>query len=81
MHVVTWRGMWVPKGTSADVIKQLNSAVVDALGDLVVQKRIAEIGQEVVSPAQQTPEALAAHHKAEMEKWTPMVKAANAKGD
>jgi hypothetical protein len=46
-----------------------------------VQKRIAEIGHEIVPRAQQTPQALAAHHKAEMEKWLPMIKAANAKAD
>ena len=46
-----------------------------------MQKRIAEIGHEVVPPAHQTPEALAAHHKAEIEKWTPMIKAANIKTD
>jgi tripartite-type tricarboxylate transporter receptor subunit TctC len=51
--------------------------VVEALGDPAVQKRIAEIGQDVVPAAQQTPQALAAHHKAELEKWTPLIKAAH----
>jgi tripartite-type tricarboxylate transporter receptor subunit TctC len=55
--------------------------VVEALSDPAVQKRIAEIGQEVVPAAQQTPQALAAHHKAEIEKWTPLIKAANIKAD
>ena len=49
--------------------------------DPAVQKRIAEVGQEVVPPADQTPQALAAHHKTEIEKWTPMIKAANIKTD
>src|SRR5262245_22620687 len=81
LHVVTWRGMWVPKGTPTHVRSKLGSAVLDALSDPAVQKRIAEIGQEVVPPARRTPEALAAHHKAEIEKWAPMIKAANAKAD
>jgi tripartite-type tricarboxylate transporter receptor subunit TctC len=81
LHVVTWRGMWAPKGTPAHVSKKLGSAVVEALSDPAVQKRIAEVGQEVVPPAHQTPHALAAHHKAEIEKWTPMIKAANIKTD
>jgi tripartite-type tricarboxylate transporter receptor subunit TctC len=76
LHVVTWRGMWVPKGTPAHVSSILASAVLDALSDAAVQRRLAEIGQEVVPPAQRTPEALAVHHKAEFEKWTPMIKAA-----
>jgi tripartite-type tricarboxylate transporter receptor subunit TctC len=79
LHVVTWRGMWVPKGTPEHVNKILGSAVVEALSDPAVQKRIAEVGQEVVPRVQQTAPALAAHHKAEIEKWTPMVKAANIK--
>lgn len=81
LHIVTWRGMWVPKGTPAHVSKRLGSAVVEALSDPAVQKRIAEVGHEVVPPAHQTPQALAAHHKAEIEKWAPMIKAANMKTD
>jgi len=78
---VTWRGMWVPKGTPADVRNKLGSAVVEALSDPAVRKRIADVGQEIVPRDRQTPEALAAHHKAEVERWMPMIKAANAKTD
>jgi len=81
LHVVTWRGMWVPKGTPEHVSKRLGSALVEALSDPVVQKRIAEAGQEVVPRAEQTPQALAAHHKAEIEKWTRMINAANIKAE
>jgi tripartite-type tricarboxylate transporter receptor subunit TctC len=81
LHIVTWRGMWAPKGTPAHVSRRLGAAVVEALSDPAVQKRIAEIGQDVVPAAQQTPQALAAHHKAEIEKWTPLIKAANIKAD
>jgi tripartite-type tricarboxylate transporter receptor subunit TctC len=81
LHVMTWRGMWAPKGTPANVLSKLNAAVVEALGDPAVQKRITETSQELVPRAQQTPEALAAHHKAEMEKWTAMIKAAKIKTD
>src|SRR5262245_36905960 len=81
LHIVTWRGMWVPRGTPAHVSKRLGSAVVEALRDPLVQKQIAEVGQEVVPLDQQTPEALAAHHKAEFERWMPMIKAANVRAD
>jgi tripartite-type tricarboxylate transporter receptor subunit TctC len=81
LHVSTWRGMWAPKGTPTDIRGKLASAVVEALSDPAVQKRIAALGQEIVPRGKQTPEALAAHHKAEIEKWTPMIKAANAKTD
>jgi tripartite-type tricarboxylate transporter receptor subunit TctC len=78
LHVTTWRGLWAPKGTPAPVIARLNAAVVEALSDAGVQKRIADIGQEIAPRAQQTPQGLAAHHRAEMDKWLPMVKAASA---
>jgi tripartite-type tricarboxylate transporter receptor subunit TctC len=81
LHVVTWRGMWVPKGTPTRVSEALGAAVVEALSDAAVQNRIADVGQEVVPRAQQTPLALAAHHKAEIEKWVPMIKTANTKTD
>lgn len=81
LDIFTWRGMWAPKGTPAHVVGKLNAAVVEALGDPVVQKRIAEIGHEIVPRVQQTPQALAAHHEAELEKWLPMIKAANVKAD
>ena len=73
--------MWVPRGTPVHVSTRLGSAVVAALRDPAVQKQIAEVGQEVVPRDQQTPQALSAHHKAEFEKWTPMIKAANIKTD
>jgi tripartite-type tricarboxylate transporter receptor subunit TctC len=81
LHIVTWRGMWAPKGTPAHVLGKLGAAVTDALSDPAVQKRVADIGQEVVPRAQQTPQGLAAHHQAEMEKWLPMIKAAASKSD
>jgi tripartite-type tricarboxylate transporter receptor subunit TctC len=53
----------------------VSAAVVEALSDAQVQKRISDIGQEVVSPAQMNPQALAAHHKTEMDRWQALIKA------
>ena len=74
-----WHGMWVPKGTSGDVIAKLNAAVVAALADPMVQQRFRDAGQGIWPRAQQTPEALVAHHKAEIERWWPVIKAAGIK--
>ena len=76
-----WHGLWVPKDTPKDTILKLNAAVMDALTDPTVRARIAQMGQEIVPPGQQTPEALAAHHKAEVEKWLPVIKAAGIKAE
>ena len=76
-----WHALWAPKGTPKDVIAKLNSAVVAALADPTVSSRLADLGQEIFPRAQQTPEALAAYHKAEIEKWWPMIKKAGIKAD
>jgi tripartite-type tricarboxylate transporter receptor subunit TctC len=74
-----WRGLWAPKGTPRDVILKLNSAVRGALADANVRKRLGELGQELFPPEQLTPEALGARQAAEIEKWWPVIKAANIK--
>jgi len=71
-----WHGIWAPRGTPADVVAKLNIAVERALGDPAVRARLAELGQEVVPQKLRTPAGLAAHHKADVEKWTPVIKAA-----
>jgi tripartite-type tricarboxylate transporter receptor subunit TctC len=74
-----WHGIWVPKGTPKEVIARLNAAVVAALADPTVQRRFKDAGQSIWPRGQQTPEALAAHQKAEIERWWPIIKAANIK--
>jgi tripartite-type tricarboxylate transporter receptor subunit TctC len=81
LHVSTWSGLWAPKATPSNVVAKLNSAVVDALADPAVRQRLAEIGQEIPPRDEQTPEALAALQRSEIEKWWPIIKAANIKGE
>jgi tripartite-type tricarboxylate transporter receptor subunit TctC len=81
LYMSIWHGLWVPKGTPRAVIAKLNAAVVEALADPGVRKRLEDLGQEIPSAEQQTPEALRAHHKAETEKWWPVIKAAGIKSD
>jgi hypothetical protein len=46
-----------------------------------VRKRLADLGQDVPPLAEQTPPALGARQKAEMEKWWPIIKAANIRAE
>jgi len=79
LHVLIWYGLWAPRGTPADVIARLNGAVREALADPGVRQRLSDLGQVIPPPEQQTPEALAAYHKAEIDKWWPLVRAAGIK--
>jgi tripartite-type tricarboxylate transporter receptor subunit TctC len=63
------------------VVGKLNAAVVDALAEPTIRARLADLGQEIPPRAEQTPEALAAFYKAEIDKWWPIIKAANIKGE
>ena len=74
-----WHGMWLPAGTPKDIVARLNAAVVAALADPAVRQRLRDFGQEIWPREQQTPEALAAHQKAEIERWWPVIKAAGIK--
>ncbi|RAI33062.1 Bug family tripartite tricarboxylate transporter substrate binding protein [Rhodoplanes serenus] len=75
-HVSVWQGMWAPKGTPKEIVQKLAAAVREALADPKVKARYAEIAQEIPPAAHQTPEGFSAYHKAEMEKWVPIIKAA-----
>ena len=79
MYISFWNGLWVPKATPKEIIARLNAAVVDALADPTVRQRLTELGHVIATREEQTPEGLGAFHKAEIEKWWPLIKAANIK--
>ncbi|MCA6114044.1 tripartite tricarboxylate transporter substrate binding protein BugD [Bradyrhizobium sp. WSM 1738] len=80
-HMTLWSGLWVPKGTPKDVIAKLNTATVEALGDPAVRKQLENLGLQMPPKDKLTPQALGAWQKAEIDKWWPMIKAANVKVD
>ena len=79
LYMSGWFGFFAPKGTPKDIIAKLNGAMVQVLADPAVRARFAELGLDVASREQQTPEGLAAFQQAEIEKWWPIIKAANVK--
>ncbi|HEY7302116.1 MAG TPA: tripartite tricarboxylate transporter substrate-binding protein [Xanthobacteraceae bacterium] len=81
LYVSGWTGLWAPKGAPKDIIARLNSVILDTLADPAVRQRLAGMGQEIPLRAQQTPDALRAFQKAEIEKWWPIIKTAGIKAE
>jgi tripartite-type tricarboxylate transporter receptor subunit TctC len=81
LYASFWHGLWAPKGTPKEMILKINAAVRAALADATVRKRFADQGQDIPPTDQQTPEALAAQQKAEIEKWWPIIRSANLKNE
>ena len=79
LYISVWHGLWLPKSTPQEIVMRCNAAVVETLKDPVVRQRLEELGQEIPTPDQQTPQALAAYHKREIDLWWPLIKAAGIK--
>ena len=81
LHISIWHALWMPKGTPKDILEKLNAATVETLADANVRKRLAELGQEIPARDMQTPQALLAYHKAEIDRWWPIIKKAGVKAE
>ncbi len=79
LYASGWFGLFAPKGTPKEIIARINAAMVQALADPALRTRFTDLGLDVASRELQTPEGLAAFHKAEIEKWWPIIKAAGIK--
>jgi tripartite-type tricarboxylate transporter receptor subunit TctC len=69
-----WYALFAPKGTPKEIINRLNAAAVQALADPAARSRLANLGVEILPRERQTPEALGALQKAQIEKWWPLIK-------
>jgi len=81
LSIAGWFGFYAPKGTPVDAVAELNAAMVAALADSQVKARFAQLGLDVATREQQTPQGLAAFQNAEMDKWWPIIKAAGIRGE
>jgi tripartite-type tricarboxylate transporter receptor subunit TctC len=80
-EVSVWHALYAPKGTPKPVINTLTKALQVALKDATVKQRFGELGTEPIAESRATPEALRAHLKAEIDKWSPIIKKAGVYAD
>jgi tripartite-type tricarboxylate transporter receptor subunit TctC len=80
-YMSVWHAVWAPHGTPAAAISKLNAAIVEALADPAVRKRLEDLGQDITPVNEQTAAALGAHHRAEIAKWWPLIKTAGIKSE
>jgi len=74
-----WQGVWAPRGTPKERIAKINAAAILALSDPGNRRKLLNQGFELQEEEELTPEALASLQKAELEKWGPIIKAADIK--
>ena len=79
LYAAGWFGLFGPKGMPKQVVARINAAMVEALADPALKARFSDLGLDVASRELQAPEGLAAFHKAEIDKWWPIIKAAGIK--
>jgi tripartite-type tricarboxylate transporter receptor subunit TctC len=80
-EVTVWHGVYAPKGTPKPVIDKLVAALQAGIADPGFVQRMADLGSVVVSKEKATPEGLRTHLKAEIDKWTPIIKKAGVYAD
>ena len=72
-----WAGIFAPKGTPNDIVDKLASALDKALDDPEVQKRLAELGGSIPGRDERSPAKFDSFVKAEIARWSPILRAAN----
>ena len=75
-EVGIWHGIYAPKGTPKPVLDKLVATLQTSIADPGFVQRMADLGSQVVPKDKATPEGLRKHLKAEIDKWTPIIKKA-----
>ena len=79
--LAVWHGMYAPKGSPKVVTDKLNASLQAALKEPGFRDAMDKLGAIIVPSAKQTPEGLRTFLKAEIDKWTPIIKKAGQYAD
>ena len=81
LHTVAWSALFMPKGAPPAIVGRINAAVQKAMQDPDFIKRLAAIGADIPPPEQRSSQALGKLVTAEVDKWTPLIRAAGVTVD
>lgn len=81
IEAYTWNAIFLPKDTPADVLKKINEAIVGTINTPAVREKLTNLGANVVSSKEATPDYLAKFVKSEIEKWAAPIKASGVTAD
>ena len=79
-QVSAWNAIFAPKNTPAPVVARLSDALSKALDDPTTRKRLLDLGGVIPEGQQRTGAYLGDFVKAEVARWTPIIKAAGVTG-
>jgi tripartite-type tricarboxylate transporter receptor subunit TctC len=77
----TWNAIFLPKNAPAPIVERLNKAAVDAINTPAVKEKLADLGAEIATGDQTTPQYLGQLVKSETEKWAVPIKASGVSVD
>jgi tripartite-type tricarboxylate transporter receptor subunit TctC len=80
-EVMTWQGLFLPKGTPEPIVRRLNRAVSEVLDTLNVRERFEALGEEVAPPERRSPEYFAKFVADEIARWSGPIKASGVTAD
>jgi tripartite-type tricarboxylate transporter receptor subunit TctC len=72
-----WAGIFAPKGVGQEIVDRLADALDKTLDDPGVQKRLADLGGAIPGKDERSPAKFDAFVKAEIARWSPILKAAS----
>lgn len=74
--VKTWHGMYAPKGLPTAVLEKLVAALQASVKDSSFQKKMTELGGQVVPATDATPESLKLKVTTETDRWSRIIREA-----
>jgi tripartite-type tricarboxylate transporter receptor subunit TctC len=81
LQTTAWTALFFPKGTPQPIVERINAALDKAMRDQTVAKRLVELGADLPAEAERTPQALGNLVRREIDKWVPLIQAADVVGN